>query len=225
MLCVYLATPNNDIKRSDYDDVILISNIPTEYSTSIIEHRPDYLQEEANIRRIGFDVRVAKREFLPKFTILGQIGLNAYHLGSLFNSPSQFLNLGILPSIDLFSGGRKTAFLKFKKYQYEEAMNSYQKTILESIKELNSGLIEYNTAIKNYNETADRLNTQKKIFTLVNDKNQIGASSELEVLYAKEAYLDVQKEEVSNKINSVISIIGLYKASGGVDLNKINENI
>ena len=104
-------------------------------------------------------------------------------------------------------------------------MNSYQKTILESIKELNSGLIEYNIAIKNYNETADRLNTQKKIFTLVNDKNQIGASSELEVLYAKEAYLDVQKEEVSNKINSVISIIGLYKASGGVDLNKINENI
>ena len=225
VLCVYLATPNNDIKRSDYDDVILISNIPTEYSTSIIEHRPDYLQEEANIRRIGFDVRVAKREFLPKFTILGQIGLNAYHLGSLFNSPSQFLNLGILPSIDLFSGGRKTEFLKFKKYQYEEAMNSYQKTILESIKELNSGLIEYNTAIKNYNETADRLNTQKKIFTLVNDKKQIGASSKLEVLYAKEAYLDVQKEEVSNKINSVISIIGLYKASGGVDLNKINENI
>lgn len=53
VLCVYLATPNNDIKRSDYDDVILISNIPTEYSTSIIEHRPDYLQEEANIRRIG----------------------------------------------------------------------------------------------------------------------------------------------------------------------------
>ena len=35
----------------------------------------------------------------------------------------------------------------------------------------------------------------------------------------------VKKEEVSNKINSLIASIGLYKAVGGVDLYKINENL
>lgn len=34
-----------------------------------------------------------------------------------------------------------------------------------------------------------------------------------------------EKEEVSNKINSLISLIELYKAAGGVDLYKSNENI
>lgn len=52
-----------------------------------------------------------------------------------------------------------------------------------------------------------------------------GAASDLEVLYSRETYLMVKKEEVSNKINSIISTIGLYKAAGGVDLYKINENI
>ena len=35
----------------------------------------------------------------------------------------------------------------------------------------------------------------------------------------------MQKEEVSSKINTIITTIGLYKATGGVDLRKINEDI
>lgn len=224
-LKVYLVNFDGEIERNSYENVVLVENIPQEYRSAIIENRPDFKQEEANIRRIGFDVRVAKREFLPNFTIFGQIGLNAYHLGSLFNSPSQFLNLGVLPTMDLFSGGRKIAFLKMKKFQYEAALNDYQKTILESIKEINSGLVDYKAAIENYSESVTRLNTQTRIYGLAKDKNEIGASGNLEVMYAKEAYLMTEKEEVSNKINSIISTISLYKATGGVDLYKLNEDI
>lgn len=224
-LKVYLVNQEGEIPRNAYENVIILQNIPQEYSSTIIQNRPDFKQEEANIKRIGFDVQIAKREFLPKFNIFGQIGLNAYHLGSLFDKPSQFFNAGILPSMDLFSGGRKVAFLKLKKYQYQEALNDYQKTILEGIKEVNSGLLEYKTSMENYDESSNRLKTQTKIYNLAKDKNIIGASSNIDVLYAKEAYLMTQKEEVSSKINSIISLIGLYKATGGIDLYKINEDI
>ena len=221
---VYLSNSDN-IERNRYGDVILLTGIPSEFSTSIVENRPDYLQEEANIKRIGFDVKAARREFLPKFIIFGQIGLNAYHLDTLFNSVSQMFSAGILPSIDLFSGGRKIALLKLKKFQYEEALNSYQKAILTGIKDINSGLIEYKEAQENYKESLERLKMQNKTYSLAKDKQEIGSASDLDVLYAKEAYLMVRKDEVSNKINSLISTIGLYKAAGGVDLYKINENI
>lgn len=218
ILRVYLVDTNGQIKRNSYENICLINNIPEEFSTNIIENRPDYKQEEANLKRIGFDVRVAKREFLPTFTIFGQVGLNAYHFSSLFNSPSQFFNAGILPTWDIFAGGRKKAFLKLKKFQYEQALNDYQKTFIVGVKEINNGLSEYKTSIKNYNETLNRFNTETKIYNLANDKNAIGASSTLDTLYAKEMYLIVEKEEVSNKINAIISLIGLYKATGGVDL-------
>ena len=222
---VYLSNSSGNIERNAYENITVLTGIPTEYSTSIVENRPDYLQEEANIKRIGFDVKAARREFLPKFIIFGQIGLNAYHLDTLFNSVSQMFSAGILPSIDLFSGGRKIALLKLKKFQYEEALNSYQKAILLGIKDINSGLVEYKEAQENYKESADRLKMQNRTYSLAKDKQEIGSASDLDVLYAKEAYLMVRKDEVSNKINSVISTIGLYKTAGGVDLYKINENI
>ena len=223
-LKVYLSETQNKIDRNCYENVVLLKNIAKEYNSSIIENRPDFKQEEANIKRIGFDVQIAKREFLPKFTIVGQIGLNAYSLSKLFNSPSQFLNFGVLPNMDLFSGGRKIAFLKLKKYQYEEALNNYQKTILIGIKEVNSGILEYKTSMDNYNESSNRLNTQTKIYNLAKDKNKIGVSGNIDLMYAKEAYLISKKEEVANKINAIISTISLYKAAGGVDLYKLNSN-
>ena len=117
------------------------------------------------------------------------------------------------------------AFLKLNKVRYEEALNDYQKTILVGIKEINSGILEYKTYMGNYNESFERLKTQTRIYDLAKEKNKIGTSGNIEVLYAKEAYLMTEKEEVSNKINSIISTISLYKATGGVDLYKLDEAI
>ncbi len=222
---VYLANNEDNIDRNKYENLNILENIPTEYSTKVIENRPDYKQEESNIKRLGFDVKIAKREFLPKFIIFGQIGLNAYHLNTLFNRQSQLFNAGVLPSLDIFSGGRKKAFLRLKKLEYEEALNNYQKTILTGIKEVNTGLINYKEASDNYKESIKRLELQNKIYNLVKDKYEIGAASNLDVLYAKEIYLAVRKEEVSNKINSLISTISIYKAAGGIDLYNLNEDI
>ena len=224
-LLVYLSESGGNIERGNYKNISVLTGIPDKFTTEAVTKRPDFLQEEANIRRIGFDVKVARREFLPKFIIFGQIGLNAYHFDSLFNSASQFFNAGILPSMDLFSGGRKIALLKLKKFEYQEALNSYQKTILNGIKEINTGLIAYNEASENYNESSERLKLQNQTFSLMNDRYSIGAASDLDVLYAKEAYLMISKEEVSNKVNTLISTIGLYKALGGVDLYSLNTNL
>ncbi len=223
-LKVYLSTYEDDIKINTFDKVTILKDIPSEYSSQIIENRPDYKQQEAYLKKIGFDISALKREFLPKFLITGQIGLNAYHLDSLFNSASQLFNLGIAPSWDIFSGGRKLANLKLKKYEYEACLNDYQKTMLNGIKEVNSSLFEYNSAIANLDKTLERLNNQNKIHNLALDKSKIGASSTLDTLYSKKALLNIKKEYVSNKINVITTIITLYKASGGVDLYKLADN-
>lgn len=224
-LRVYLSMKEGEPSRAKYEDLILLTGIPMQYDTTVIENRPDYLQEEANIKRMGFDVRIARKEFLPKFIIFGQIGLNAYDWGKLFNSYSQLFNAGILPLFDLFAGGRKMAMLKLRKYQYEEALNSYQKTILESIKEINLGLAGYKIAMENYDQSTERMKIQSKIYKLMEDKHDIGAASDIDVLYSREAHLLMQKEEISNKINYLISTISLYKAVGGIDLYSINAPV
>ena len=166
-LKVYLADENDKIKRNSFENTKLMDDLPLKYSSDIVLKRPDYIEQEANLKRLGFDIRVARKEFLPSFVIFGQIGLNAYHLSSLFNSPSQFFNAGILPSWDLFSGGRKIAFLKMKKMQYEQALNDYQKTYITGVTDINSNLIEYKTALENYKEVSNRIKTDEKIYNLI----------------------------------------------------------
>ena len=224
-LRVYLAKSDGDVERADFNKIILLENIPQEINSDIIENRPDFLQQEANIKRAGYDAKVAKRELLPSIVIFGQIGFNAYRLNRLVNSSSQLFNAGIMPSLDIFAGGRKMAFLKLRKYQYDEALNDYQKTILEDIKELNISLHEYKTAKKNYEESLARLNLQDKTYRLMTDKKDIGSASELDVLYNRESLLLTTKEEVSNKINCLISTITLYKATGGKNLYETAANI
>lgn len=224
-LNVYLAAPNSDVERNNYTMVRVPTNLPLTYNSDIVSNRPDFITSEAQIKKAGFDVKVAKREFLPSFTIFGQAGLNAYNLKSMFNSPSQFFTAGVIPSIDLFTGGRKTAFLKIKKYQYEQALNDYQQTYLTGIKEINSTLAEYKTALNNYGESQKRIEAESNLYNLAAEKRNIGSSGIIEVLLAKENYLITERENVSNKINTIISIIGLYKATGGTNLNNIEENI
>lgn len=223
-LKVYLSDSERNLARTDFEQIVLMKNLPESVVSTVIEKRPDYIQAEDNIKRIGYDVKVAKKEFLPKFIIYGQLGFNAYQWSKMFNSYSQLANAGIMPSFDLFSGGRKIAVLKLQKYRYEEAMHGYQKTILTSFQEVNDAQAQMKTDFKNYNESLERLNLEHRRYILMEHKNQIGAASNLDVLYNKEQELLTQREEVSNKINCLISTISLYKAAGGQDLYSLKSD-
>lgn len=221
-LRVYLSDSNKTIERTDCDALTVPEAIPDKFDSSIVEKRPDYIQAEDNIKRIGYDVKVAKKDFLPKFLIYGQLGFNAYHWNSIFNRPAQLANAGIMPSFDFYTGGRKKAVLRLRKNQYEEAMHDYQKTILTGIQEVNDSCALVKTNLKNYRQSSERYRLENKKYILMTHKNTIGAASNLEVLYNKEQELMAKSEEVANKINCLISTIGLYKASGGQDLFLLN---
>ena len=49
--------------------------IRKEISSEVIVQRPDYLAAEKQVEKAGIDVRVARKEFLPKIDILGLIFL------------------------------------------------------------------------------------------------------------------------------------------------------
>ena len=222
----YLASePGSGVDRAGFGAVKPLENIPSHFDSDVISNRPDFLRAENNIKRIGYDVKAARRDFLPKFVLYGQLGFNAYQFDKLFSHPAQMAAAGLLPQFDFFTGGRKMAILKLKKYEYEEAVEKYQKTILTSFQELNDALIGAETAQKNYEDSLKRFEYEKNLLSLLEQKRRIGAAADLDVLYGTERELLVQKEEVINKINLIISSINIYKAVGGEDLYKIVEHI
>ena len=65
------------IERTNFKDINAKIIIPEKINTETLMTRPDCVKSEMNIERVGLDVRVAKRELLPRFDIVGNIGFNA----------------------------------------------------------------------------------------------------------------------------------------------------
>lgn len=220
-LSVYLAQKNSDnIQTIAYEDIKLIET-PANIKSELIQNRPDMLKAEQNLKRVGIDVKVARRNFLPKIIIFGQIGFNAYQWKNIFSNPAFLSNAGVAPVFDLFSGGRKLAYLKFKKYELEEASQNYEKTILTSMQEINDSLVSAKTANKNYQNSTERLKLENEKFDLMDKKLNIGAASKLDRLKYQQIILMTEQEDISNKINCLLSAIELYKAVGGKNLYDI----
>lgn len=204
------------IQRSNYDSITDIKT-PNEISTEIIGNRPDVKKAEFYIEKTGIDVKVARRDFLPKFRIYGQVGFNAYDWCRMF-APHTFLSTaGVAPSLDLFTGGYKRAVLKYRKLEYEKALQIYEKSILTSIQELNDSMMSIKTSNANYERSLERYNWENEKLELSNSQFQIGGTSMLDNMKANQMILIVEEDLVMNKINKTISAINLYKATGGKD--------
>ncbi|MBR1680925.1 TolC family protein [bacterium] len=212
----------SEIKRTTYDEINVNIVIPETINSEILAQRPDIIKSQLDLERVGIDVKVAKRELLPSFVINGNLGFNMYSIAS---SHKFLANLGVAPTWDLFTGGRKIHTLKLQKEEYEIAVQRYEKSILRSIQETNDVLYTLKSNHKKYFITQNRLNADVKEFGYTQIRENIGTADSLDLLLKKEQLLISQKQETSLKINDIIAIINLYQALGGINFIEKTENI
>lgn len=158
-----------DISRINYNNINAKVCIPKEISTSILTSRPDNVKSELNLEKIGIDVKVARRELLPKFNLVGNLGFNAYSLSS---SHTFLANLAVQPTWDLFMAGKKIQLLKLQKDEYKIAVEHYDKTLLKSIQETNDALYTLKSINGKYSIANDRYALSKTETKLMQKKRK-----------------------------------------------------
>ena len=214
----------SEMARSDYSKIALLP-LPDAINAEVIHYRPDYLKAEDYIEKIGIDAKVARRDFLPKFVLYGQVGFSSYNLNNVFGSHTFKSLAGVMPSLDLFTGGAKMARLRWTKLELEKAQQMYEKTILTSIQEVNDSLGGAKTREANYKESVKRYNLENEKYALADKKFNIGAKSNLDLMKDTERLLVADKDKVSCQVNYLLSTLDIYKAVGGKDFTTINDNL
>ena len=205
-------------------DKLSYPQTPEELSATIIQYRPDLIQSENYAQKAGIDVRVARREFLPKFILFGNIGFNAYRWNSMFNDKTFLSNIGIAPYWDIFSGGAKLARYRINKYEYKKAAEGYQQTMLNSIQEVNNALASAKTTKANLLKSEEDFNIETQKHTLATRQFNIGDASKLDEMKSQLSLLVAKQRHASSKIDDAISSLSLYNAVGGVDYTNTAEN-
>lgn len=203
------------LNRSTIDDIDLLDDMPSSIQSEIVQARPDILKAEAQLQKSRIDVSLARKDFLPNISLIGQFGFNSNSLSKAFNWDSYVASIGVSLLQNIFSGGQRKARLKAKNYQYKQMLENYQKTILTSFQEVNDSLaaLKYDSQ-KNDNNLA-RIKSEQDNLNIINIKYDNGAISYLDTLQYKERVLSLKKEQLQSKTDCLIDSLSLYKSVGG----------
>lgn len=203
-----------ELTRTSYDKIVFSGNIPSEISSDVIVQRPDYLKAEKMVEKAGIDVRVAKKEFLPSFNIMGLALFNAANIGSSWTTKNMLASIGAAGMLPLFTGGSLTANLRLKKTEYERVLQNYYKTNLTAIQEVNDALVSVKKDTEKMERTQKQADLEKTDFMYNRDKFNQGVISKLDLIQFKENLLSIDKLVAQQNIECMVDYIGLYKAAG-----------
>ncbi len=210
-------TPNNidELKRISYEELNAQRVIPNEISSEAITKRPDYLAAEKQVEKAGLDVRIAKKEFLPTIDILGMAAFMATSSANSMNWTNALALFGGQAMLPIFTGGAKMANLRLSKNHYEQILQTYYKTNLVAIQEVNDSLSSLKLDSEKHQKNLKSLEMQKADFKYMQSRYNQGIISGLDLLQQKENILVQRKIVAASKTDCYIDQISLYKALGG----------
>lgn len=207
-------SPNNieEYKRADYKTLAFSGNIPEEVSSEIIMNRPDYKKAEKMLEKAGIDVRVARKEMLPRINLGGLIFFNNKYIDSLFTTKDMLWGVGGGLFQPLFQGFSLTANLKSKKIAYERSLRNYEKVNLTSMQEVNDSLVSVNMDREKLAKQKDIQALEQKDFKLTREKYKEGVIAKLDLDQQEENLLNVQRMVYSTQFDCLVDYINYYKA-------------
>lgn len=210
-----------EVKRNDFDSITMPFSAPETLESQIILNRPDVILKSENIIRANYDARIAKRELLPSFTITGTFGFNGYNnLKGIFGSHTGIAEVFVAPRWNIFDGARRFNFMKLKQIELSRAKEEYEKTILASLKEVNDSLAIFKNEERNYDLSLDVYDIQSEKLKLKSNNAKYGLSSKADYITYEIAQNIALEKLINDKVNYIISSIGLYKSTGGVDFSE-----
>lgn len=209
------ANDSENLERGSIDKFEYSLTIPNEIESDVIFSRPDVKRAEASLEKAKIDIRVARKEFLPKFNITGIWAFNTIAPGSFFSWESSLASLIAGASQDLFTGGRKIANLKYQKAKYKELFEQYRQTDLNAVKEVNTSLciIKHDSEVET--KTKDKLLLENNNLKNADKKLNQGVISKSQYLNSENLYITKNIDLTKSKTQRLVNYYTLYKTVGG----------
>ena len=209
------ADSSSNIERGSIDEFEYSATIPSEIESDVIFSRPDVKRAEAGLEKAKIDIRVARKEFLPRFNITGIWAFNTIAPGSFFSWESSLAALLAGATQDLFTGGRKIANLKYQKAKYEELFEQYRQTDLDAVKEVNTSLciIKHDAEVEN--KTKDKVSLETKNLNNADKMLTRGIISKSQYLNSENLYISKDMDLAKAKAQRLVNYYTLYKTVGG----------
>jgi multidrug efflux system outer membrane protein len=214
-LAVLCGQPAAEFSVARRAETLALPTFPVGLPSTLLEHRPDIVAAEEELKAASARIGVAEAAFFPTIKLTGTAGLASADLGTFFNWPSKVGSIGPSIHVPIFEGGRNRANLKAAEARYEQAVAGYRGRILTAFREVEDALSDLGTLTSQHEAVGRAMRSARDTAVLANERYQRGLSSYLEVVDARRAALDAERQDAQLRGLRAISTILLAKAIGG----------
>jgi outer membrane protein TolC len=168
-------------------------------------------QLAAQTARVG----VATADLYPSFSLLGSLGLASLSTGDFLNSGSNVYGIGPSLSWNIFDMGRIRQNIAVQDARTEQALLSYELTMLKAIKEVEDSLSAFHEQQARLKALAKSVTASEESLDMSTKLYKDGLTPFQDVLDAQRALLNAESSRDQTTGNSAIQLVSLYKALAG----------
>jgi len=189
--------------------------VPPGLPSSLLEHRPDIQQAEAQLVAANAEIGVARAAYFPQISLNGAGGFQSSALTSLFTGPAGAWSFGASLTQPIFTGGRLRSQVRLAEARQQTAVLSYQQSIQSAFRDVSDGLVAYR-------KTREFRTQQEPLFRSAEDAARLshmryngGVTGYLEVLTNETNAFSTELGLVQAQLNELLAVVQLYQALGG----------
>jgi outer membrane protein, multidrug efflux system len=158
---------------------------------------------------------VATADLFPRFFLTGNAGFSANDITLIGNSKSKFWSFSPSVTWPVFAAGRIRWNIELQDALQQEAFLTYQKTVLNALKEVETALVAYAKEQEHRKFLAQAVENNRRAVDLSTKLYLAGKTDFLNVLNAQRS-LFVNEDALAQSTRTLVTnLIALYKALGG----------
>jgi NodT family efflux transporter outer membrane factor (OMF) lipoprotein len=189
--------------------------VPVGLPSELLLRRPDIRQADRQLAAATANIGVAKADLFPRFFLTGAAGFESISASDWFTSGSRFWSVGPTVQWRLFDAGRIRANIKVQNARQEQALATYEKTVLTAFEEVEDGLVLYAKEQVRRRSLQDAVVSSQKSLETANTLYSSGLTDFLRVLDAERSLYQAQDALVQSDRTISANLISLYKSLGG----------
>jgi len=189
--------------------------LPSVLPADLLGRRPDVVAQRWRVESAQRDIDAAKGQFYPNVNLSAMVGLQSISFAKLLTAHSADPAFGPALRLPLFDGGRLRANLASKDADYDLAVEQYNQTIIEALREVVDQLASLKSVEAQRTELERGLTAARDGYALAGERYRAGIASYLQVLAAEAPLLEQQNLRASLRARELELSITLIRALGG----------
>ena len=197
--------------QSSIKNVAISTTIPAD----LLSRRADITAARWRVEASVKDVANAKTQFYPNINLVAFAGFSSIGLNRLFDSGSRQWGVGPAVRLPIFDAGRLRANLRGKTADLDAAVESYNATVLEAMRDAADQVASTQAVTRQQTEQRSAQQAAEGAYDIAVQRYKAGLGTYLSVLTAETSVLAQRRASVDLEARALDTQVALMRALGG----------